>query len=234
MRRFILTILVLAAIAAAAQTDGVARRAQRAFDSGEWVNAQALYGLVTDRDPADIGAHSRLLVAVVMHADTASITPTVERAMAAGVPLGAMLDSLRCDLRRVSGYAFYPSVLERLSAERPYLRRPLMTHLLDFYAERRDGVNMVRCARSLLAGLPGDPRYLDALAQGLLLTGDRDGAEEAWRQALSSDPADTKALISLAVLLGDTPEALELLRRADALAPSPAIKARIKSFSDGQ
>jgi len=224
----------MAVFTAAAQTDGVARRARRAFGAGEWANAQALYGLVTDRDPADTGAQSRLLASAVMRGDTASITPVVERAMAAGVPLGAMLDSLKCDLRLVSGYARYSSVLERISAERPYLRRPLMTHLLDFYTERRDGANMVRCARSLLAGLPGEPRYLDFLAQGLLLTGDRDGAEEAWRQALTSDPADTKALISLAVLLGDTPEALELLRRADALAPSPAIKARIKSFSDGQ
>jgi len=219
-------------LASVAQTDGVGRRAQRAFDAGEWASAQALYGLVTDHDPGDTGAQSRLLAAAVMHGDTAAVSHVVERAMAAGVVLGDMLDSLRTDLRQAAGYARYPGVLERLAAERPYLRRPLMARLLDFYTERRDGANMIRCARGLLAGLPDSPRYLNALAQGLLYTGDRTAAEEAWRRAIKADPNDTKALISLATLLGDTSEALDLLRRADTVAPSPALKARIKSFSD--
>lgn len=232
MYRFITALFLALAFCGAAQTEGLARRAQRAFDSGEWASAQALYGLVTDREPDDTGAQSRLLTAAVMRGDSASIVPVVERAMAAGVPLGAMLDSLKTDLRAASGYALYPGVLEHLAAGRAYMRRPLMTHMLDFYTERRDGANMVRCARGLLAGLPDSPHYLDALAQGLLYTGDRAGAEESWRKALEADPGDVKALLSLAALLGHTPEALDLLRRADAVAPSPAIKQRIKSFSD--
>lgn len=233
MRRltFIIALLV-AAFSAVAQPEGIARRAERAFDVGEWASAQALYGLVTDHAPGDAGAQSRLLTAAVMHGDTAAIAPVVERAMSAGVPLAALLDGLKADLRSASGYARYPLVLERLSAERPYLRRPLMSYLLAYYTERRDGTNMVRCARSLLAGLPDSPQYLDALARGLLYTGDSAGAEDAWRRALKADPGDVNALLSLAALLGDTPEALDLLRRADAIAPSPAIKKRIRSFSD--
>lgn len=232
MHRFILTLFLTATLASAAQPEGLARRAQRAFDSGEWASAQALYGLVTDRMPGDTGAQSRLLTAAVMRGDTAAVTQVVERAMAAGVHLGTMLDSLKTDLRAVSGYALYSGVLERLSAERPYMRRPLMSHMLAYYTERRDGVNMVKCACSLLAGLPDSPQYLDALAQGMLYMGDKAGAEEAWRKALETDPGNVKALLSLAAMLGHTPEALDMLRRADAIAPSPAIKERIKSFSD--
>ncbi len=228
----VLTLALAALLAVASAPDEAVRKAARAFDAGEWANAQALYGLVTDRAPDDAGAQGRLLASSVMRSDTAAMVGAVERALAAGVPLGVLADSLKVDLRMASGYGRYPGALHLIAGRLPYLRRPVTVRLLDYYTERRDGQMMVECARSLLAGLPDSPRYLSSLALGLLYCGDKPGAEAAWRRAIEADPADVGAIISLASLLGDSDEALGLLRRADLLSPSPAIKARIKAISD--
>ena len=209
--------------------DSLSRRADRAFSAGEWASAQALYALVTDAAPDNADAHARMMTAALMRGDSTAVPVAVERALASGVALGALLDSLRADLRMVSGYNLYPIALEGIAADKPYLRRPITDRLLDYYSERRDGAMMVRCAQLLLAGLPDSPRYLDALAWGKLYLGRRDEAEAAWRHALSADPDNAQIIISLATLLGNTPESTALLHRADSISPSPAIKARLKA-----
>lgn len=221
--------MLLAVGAYCSGDDSLSRRADRAFYAGEWASAQALYALVTDAAPDNTGAHARMMTAALMRGDSTAVPVAVERALASGVTLGALLDSLRTDLRMASGYNLYPVALEGIAADKPYLLRPITDRLLDYYSERRDGAMMVRCAQLLLAGLPDSPRYLDSLAWGLLYLGRRDEAEAAWRRALAADPDNAQIIISLATLLGNTPESTALLHRADSISPSPAIKARLKA-----
>lgn len=58
--------------------------------------------------------------------------------------------------------------------------------------------------RTLAAERPGDPQILNDLGNLLLLTGDMDAAEAAYRQALDVDPSTTSARYNLALLLAQT------------------------------
>ncbi len=226
----IISSLLLTVSAFAAEPEALERRALRAFAAGEWASAQALAGLVTDADPTDTGAHARLIGAAAMRGDSAAVPKAVERALGAGVPFGALTDSLQCSLRQAEGYALYPAILEDIASAMPYLRRPVAARLLDFYIRRRDGEKMVSYANILLAGRSDSPEYLDALAWGLLYCGSRDQAEATWRQALAADPGYAPAMIALASLLGYCDEAKSLLIKADSIAPSPAIKAHLTNL----
>lgn len=228
MRFHIIILSLLTAFAAAAgEPEAPSRRALRAFAAGEWASAQALAGLVTDAHPSDTGAHARLIASAAMRGDSAAVPMAVERALGAGVPFGALTDSLQCSLRQASGYALYPLILEDISVSMPYLKRPVASRLLDFYSKQHDGEMMVKYARILLAGRSDSPEYLDALAWGLLYCGNKSDAEAQWRHAIKSDPTYTPAMIALASLLGDCDEAKSLLLKADSIAPSPAIKAHL-------
>lgn len=232
MRIFLLFVsIALPLLLNSAEPEALARKAARAFESEEWASAQALYGLVTDDSPTDVDAHARLITAALMRGDSTSVPGAVERALAAGVPLRALFENLRADLRSASGYGLYADALERIAKDKPYLRRPISDCLLDYYLERRDGTKIERCALYLLAGLPDSPKYLESLGWGLLYQGKTEEAESAWRKALKSDACNTGVMIALATLLGDTPEAVELLHRADSICPSPAIKSRLSKHS---
>lgn len=225
--------LVVAVAAMQAGPDGVNSRARRAYDAGEWASAQALYAIAS-QNSSDAGLHARMVAAAEMYGDTAAAVPAIERAMTAGVPLAAMLDSVETYLRSQGRHAAYCTMLQRLADERPYLRRPVDVRMLNYAKARRDGAAMVKYARRLLAGLPDNADYIDALAWGLLYCGDYDGAEKAWRQGIETDGDNAVMLINLALLLVDSrpDEALTLLQRAYATRPTPALAAQIKALQD--
>ncbi len=167
MRIFLLFVsIALPLLLNSAEPEALARKAARAFESEEWASAQALYGLVTDDSPTDVDAHARLITAALMRGDSTSVPGAVERALAAGVPLRALFENLRADLRSAIGYGLYADALERIAKDKPYLRRPISDCLLDYYLERRDGTKIERCALYLLAGLPDSPKYLESLGWG--------------------------------------------------------------------
>lgn len=209
------------------------QRARHAYDGAHWLSAQALYGIVTDSARNDAGANARLITAGIMRADTSGVDLAFDRALRAATPLVPLLDSLEHLLGEQGRRADYVAVLERFALSRTYLQRPLMSRLLAFSSKRHDGTAMVRYASALLKANPDDAGVLNSLAWGYVYCGDNDSAEATWRRVLEIDSQNVAALIALAHLVVDTDraEALQLLRRAYAITPTPALNAQISALS---
>lgn len=233
MRLLLSFLLFITSLISSATTPTILDlRARRAYDAAHWLSAQALYGMVTDSARNDAGANARLITAGIMRADTSGVDFAFDRALLAATPLVPMLDSLEHLLGEQGRRADYVAVIERFALARPYLHRPLMSRLLSFSTKRHDGTAMVRFAMSLLKANPNDLAVLNSLAWGYLYCGDNDSAEVTWRRVLEIDSQNVAALVALAHLIADTDsaEALDLLRRAYAITPTPALRSQISAM----
>lgn len=232
--RLLLSFLILFSsfISYATPPTALEQRARRAYDAAQWLSAQALYGMVTDSARNDAGANARLITAGIMRADTSGVDLAFDRALRAATPFVPMLDSLEHLLGEQGRRADYVAVLEHFALSRPYLHRPLMSRLLSFSSKRHDGTAMVRYAMSLLKANPNDVAVLNSLAWGYVYCGDAEAAEVTWRRVLDIDSQDVAALVALAHLVVevDRAEALELLRRAYAITPTPTLRTQISAL----
>ncbi|MDE6286705.1 MAG: hypothetical protein K2L99_06905 [Muribaculaceae bacterium] len=227
-RIIIAIIMAVTALAAVAQSSYElnATRAARAFGFGEWAQASALYELMLAERPDSAATYSRAIVAAAVLDDSLRASSLLERAMAHGVPFDTVVQGVRSAAFSAGHAAVYPRFLKRARSLMPWLARAIDARLLDYSTFRNDGESMTALAREMLAGLPGDPRYLDILARGRLLLGDTAGAETAWREALQADPAHHASLCGLGALLellGRPDEAAPFLRRAAQINPSPFL-----------
>lgn len=233
MRLILAFLLFITSLISSSATPTILdHRARRAYDAAHWLSAQALYGMVTDSARNDAGANARLITAGIMRADTSGVDLAFDRALRAATPLVPMLDSLEYLLGEQGRRADYVAVLEHFLHSRPYLHRPLMSRLLSFSTKRHDGTAMVRFASLLLKANPNDVAVLNSLAWGYVYCGDNDSAEVTWRRVLEVDPQNVAALVALAHLIADTDTdaALELLRRAYAITPTPALRSQISAM----
>lgn len=228
-----LAVFIVAVTSAAAANPAIEARARRAYDAEEWASAQALYAVASENS-TNPGLHARMMVAAEMLGDTAAAPSALERAMQSGVPVPDMLDSLELCFKERGRYDMYGNMLRRIAGRRPYLRRPVDARLLNYATSRRDGEAMIKYASRLLAGLPDNAAFIDALAWGQLYCGHYADAEATWRKGIEANPDNAALMINLGELLADSKpsEALELLKRAYILAPTPALAARIKSFEN--
>ena len=223
---------LLCCICATAADPGLtATRADRAFGFGEWAQAEALYELVLHERPDSAPVYARAIVAASLQPDTLRAVELLERAMAHGVALDSVTSGVRRAAMSCGHTAVYADFLKRTRRQMPYMARAIDARLLDYYEFRNDGPQIVRLATEMLRGLPDSARYLSALARGLTLCGDSDGAETAWRRVLDVDPDNVEALRALGLMLraaGRAAEAHPLLERAQALSPSPYLEKLLK------
>ncbi len=236
MRHFILTLLT-AAIACTAMAsdryDTMSERALRAFDSREWASAAALYELMLDRRPDSTDSYVRAVVASEMVGDTVAGPDLVSRAMAHGIGLPQILTRSRAQFFDIGAGDAYPAMLYRLLGKFPWMRRAIEHELLDYYTFRDNGPEIIKYARIMLTGLPDSEEYRLLLARGYLLSGDRDAACSEWQSILDTDPNCIDALLPLGYSLaqqGDTARALDILRRAQSIAPTPYIASTIRGL----
>ncbi|MDE6526725.1 MAG: hypothetical protein K2L75_05665 [Muribaculaceae bacterium] len=232
MRQLILSLCIIIALACHATTDNTSvleSRATRAFDNREWASALAIYTLLSEQKPKDVEPYSRAIVAAWMQPDTSIIAQRVELALSRGVPLDSLLKNVERDAFALGDAGIYCGVL-KVSADRlPFLRRPIDKALLSYYNGRADGANMVIYARLMLAGRPDDISAMHALAKGYLLCGNTSSALAAYEDILRHDPRDYDALVALATLLHDDPEAAHpLIMRALEIKPSPYLENLLK------
>ena len=136
----LLSVIMATAVAAAALAgtpdSTLVRQAERAWDSGEYAAAQALYTLVADRNPSDAGATARMIVAGAIRGDSAMASKTVERALSNAVNLDTLLEAVRRDCYSCSIAPYYPQLLATLGEKMPWLLRPLRLRLLDHSMRR--------------------------------------------------------------------------------------------------
>lgn len=93
----------------------------------------------------------------------------------------------------------------------------------------------MRYADIILSGLPDNIPALYILAQGYLGQADYDRATDVYRRILSIDPNAVEALLYLgnsAADEGNTTVALDYLRRAEELKPTPYLSAQIKRLEE--
>lgn len=230
MKRLIAPLFILAAALAASavpqRTIPAGERAERAYEGSEWASAAALYEIAIDHRPDSAQLYSRAIVASELAGDTAAAPDLVERAMAHGVGLSALLGAVRRESFAVGEGDTYAAFLRRLRREMPWMGRPLDNELLSYYVFRRDGAGMVKYARIMLQGLPDSADYLSILAEGYLLAGDSDEAVATWEHILSLYPEHYDTLINLGnyyIASGRRPWALEYLRRAQNIHPTPYV-----------
>lgn len=233
MRRlFLILLLCPAVLCSATGPDAMNVRAARAYESGEWASAQAMYSLVTEREPDDALPYGRAIVAASMRGDTASVCPLLEKGLQAGVPLDSLLGVIENGALALGEGSMYLSTLDRIAATLPYLRRPVDARLLSYFKFRRDAANTALYARRLLAGLPEDARYLNDLAWAEAMQGNFAEAEATWRKVLEYHSDNLEALTALGNMLVETrpDEALVLLGRANELHPSNYLASLISKL----
>lgn len=227
---FILSMAVGMPAFGADNTPSVIAKAARAFDAGEWASAQALYGILSDRQPKSGFNYGRSIVASERLGDHSAATAMLERAMANSVPLDSVLVHVESESLALGDSKLYPTFLEDSRTAMPWLSRALDTRLLDYYTFRHDPEMMVEASRKMLRGLPDSTEYLSVLARGLMMLGRDSEAADTWRHILEIDPSNLDALLRLGnYLYASAPaEALELLKKANALSPSPYLQQRIE------
>lgn len=231
----LLFVFLLAVVAFGADSEAVATRAARAYAAGEWASAQALYGIVTESDPASAAATARLIVSAEQRADSTAAAPALERYMSAGAPLEPLLDEVEELCFNLGRADMYEALLHRLAQQTAYLRRPLALRLLKFYIFRGNPSATIEYARLLLRGLPGDPQYLNAMGKAYMMLGDTAEALRCYGESLHSDPDNLDALLALGNYYGtldDAARALPYLRHAQELAPTPFLADEIERLQN--
>lgn len=203
-------------------------RAARSFDGREWASAAALYELMLDMRPDSAEVYARAIVASAMIPDTAATTDLMQRAMAHGAGLDAVLAQVRGISFAIGAPDLYGAYLHRLRAAMPWMSRALDHELLRYYVFRDDGPEIARYARIMLEGLPDSAEFLHALARGYMLQDDMAAAVAVWEKILALYPDDYDSLLYLGnyyVLTGRRGEAEPYLARALRVRPTPYVEA---------
>lgn len=233
MRLLLLIFLITASVAARAG-DQLAVRADRAFDSGEWAQAQAMYGVLSSRPQAPAKPYARAIVAAYMLGDTTAVHTMADNAISAAVPLDSLLKHVETDSYNLRNGDIYPALLQDMAARMPYMRRAMLLRMLNYYVYRADAPNTIECVNQLLAGLPDDVRFLSILADAQFKTGDTDGAVATCTRILELDPTNYEALLAMANHYdgsGRPREALDYFRRADSIRATPYVTNRIAALN---
>ena len=183
MRRIIIMTLLslLLGAAPAAAADAVEQKAARHYRAGEWANAAAMYGLLIDRHPQRTDCYARAITSAAMRDSLrpAAVTEQMmllHRALRAGVPVDSLIISVGRESIALGHAGIYERFLKAAAESEPWMSRIVDAALLRYYTARRDPQAIERYARAMLAGQPGAPAWLFALADGQLGPGDIDAA----------------------------------------------------------
>ncbi len=236
-------LLIIAAIIAAAitglsaqQTDyeRLEGKAVRFFDNGEWASANAMYLLMLEQQPRRVSTYGNAVVADIMAGDTAQALAMVPRAMSYEVPLDTLLHHVRQTSFSIGRGDLYEHFLLDIKGAYPWLSRVADNYLMQYYAFRQNGPELIKYAETMLAGLPDNLGFLRMLAHGRMLDGDSTGAETAWLRAVALYPRDYDTVLDLANYFdasGDRVAALKWMERAATLRSTPYVEARIAALS---
>lgn len=220
-----------------AQTDynRTASKAQRFFDNEEWASANAMYLLMLEQKPRVVSTYAHAVVAQVMAGDTVQALDMVPRSMDNEVPLDSLLSDVRNVSFSIGRGRLYEHYLLGIRRTYPWFARVADNYLMQYYSFRQNGPELIRYARTMLAGLPDSRNFLRMLASGLLLNGETAEAIDIWLKVTKLYPDDYDTVLDLANCydaLGDRVEALRWMERALQLRRTPYVEARIAALTD--
>lgn len=237
MKKFIAIIAVCAcALSAAAQVayETASVRASRAFANGEWATAAAYYNHMLREKPEQCATYGRAIVANEMIGDTIVPMQLLDQAMHYGMPLDSVLSDVQSCSFQIGQGNLYEQFLLTAVDTHSWLKRPLESSLLRYYEFRSNGPMVVEYAQKMLAGSPGSPKFMLALANGYMLCSEPQKAEQTWLELLKAHPNNYEATLALANfydLNADKSSALKMFEAAYALRPTPYVAQRIEQLS---
>lgn len=229
MTRRTLLSAILSTVCAAgisASGDTFERRAARTFENEDWPSAQAMYGVMSEREPARPDIYARAIISSEMTADTLFATTMLERAMTNGVPLDSVLDNVRRTSTSLGHAELYAGFLHRSQTAMPWLSRAIDARLLDYYMLRHDAPMTALYAERMLAGIPDNIPFMLILARARMASGEPEASESVYRHILEIEPDNYDALVELGSYLYERKpeEARILLGRAAVLRPTPYLQ----------
>lgn len=215
-----------------AQTDyeRIESKAERFFANEEWASANAMYLLMLDQKPHVTSTYAHSIVAYYMIGDTLQAVEMLPRALSFHVPA----DILLRDIRKVSFSQgrgdLYEDLLKRVQQTFPWFSRIADNYLMQYYAFRQNGPELIRYAVTMLEGLPDNRNFLRMLASGQILTGYTSEALKTWHRVVELYPDDYDTVLDIANCydaLGDKTATLTWMQRASDLLPTPYVTSKI-------
>lgn len=209
-------------------------KAKRFFENEEWASANAMYLLMLEQEPGCSQTYARAIVADIMAGDTVQALEMITASMSYEVPFDSLLSEVRATSFSIGHGDLYCNFLLKIKDTYPWLNRVADNYLMQYYDFRQNGPELIKYARTMLAGLPDDLDFMRMLAHGLLLTGHTDEAVEQWHNIVSLYPENYDTVLDLANFYDatcDTSQALEWMRRANHLHPTPYVASRINALS---
>ena len=210
-------------------------KAKRFFENQEWASANAMYLLMMEEKPQVVSTYAGAVVADIMIGDTIQALDMIPRSMTYQIPLDSLLSDIKTISFSIGRGDLYEHYLLKMKTTYTWLSRVADNYLMQYYAFRQNGPELVKYARTMLAGLPDNLNFLRMLAYGLLLSGDSEGAEKTWLKTNDLYPDNLDTVLDLANFydsLGRKREALEWMLRANDMHSSPYIRSRIATLEE--
>lgn len=212
----------------------IENKAQRFFDNNEWASANAMYLLMLEEKPEVAETYARATVAEIMLGDTLQALEMVPRAMEYKVTF----DNLLSDVRRISfsigNGDLYEDYLLKIKDKYPWLNRVADNYLMQYYAFRQNGPELISYAEAMLDGLPDNRNFLRMLAYGQMLDGRTAEALDTWLHVMTIYPNDYDTILDLANCydaLGDNTQTLVWMKKAAEIYLSPYVERRIDALN---
>ncbi|MDE6826112.1 MAG: tetratricopeptide repeat protein [Paramuribaculum sp.] len=240
MKRIMIGLLTATALlttigARAEQTsyDVLATKAERFYNQKDWSSASAMYGMMLAQRPNDTGIYCKAITAAGMRNNSSEQTALLNQALKAKTPIDSLFSGVEKASFAIGQTNLYENFLMTARIANPWMSRNIDSYLLKYYTFRRNGPKMIEYADIMLKGDPESETFGYALAQGMLNEGRTEEAMAEYRKILEKNPDAIEALLylgNLEIATGNRSEALQLLKKAYALRPTPHVAARIRSL----
>lgn len=181
----------------AADYDKLSARAERFVQFQEWNSAQAMYLLMINERPNEPKPYSRAIVMSGLLNDEPAQVDLLEKTQKRGIPLDSIFTEVYDFSFEVGESQEYESFLNLVKKRQPWMSRHINVRLLKYYDFRNDAENVVAIGKELLETTPDDINYLLAVARGLMLLGNYEAGELAYRRVLLLDEQNYDALLAL-------------------------------------
>lgn len=215
-------------------------KADRYFDQKEWAQAAATYYQMLEQRPEVAATYGKAIVANAVRGDTVAEMALMMKALDAKIPFDSVLSRVKSTSFSLGKSNLYGDFLLRVKDAYPWMRRPIDNYLLKYYIYRHDGAKMMEYSRLMLQGAPDNTGFLKSLAQGAMLCGEFSQGVETYGRILEVAPDDYDALLALGNYYyicnssdpseADAARAVDYLSRAEAIRPTPHVKALLETL----
>ncbi len=214
-----------------------AAKAERFFMHKEWANAAAMYEIMLEDSAGVVDTYAHAIAVAGMRNLPDYEMSLLERAQARLIPMDSVLRGVQRVSFAMGHTSLYENFLLLVKERQPWLTRSIEKQLLRYYLFRRNAPEIIRYSQIMLSGAPDNVDYLTSLARGYMFDGQEERGIAIYRQLLEKHPGNYRTLLVLGNyydLKGDTVRALDYLRRADSIMPTPYVREIIDRLGGGK